>query len=75
VAQLDRLKEEIGYRKLWLGLAVASDISIGGWLVTSASAATVFTIVLAIGGVIFLGIGAVVLDRQIERRITRIGRL
>ena len=36
----DRLKEQIAYLKLWLGILVVTGISIGGWLVSNWDDAT-----------------------------------
>lgn len=73
--ELDRLKEQLAYLKFWQGIMVVTDISLLGWLVSTADGARVLTVVLAIIGVVALTFGIVVLHRQIERRIDEIGRL
>lgn len=75
MAELDRLKEQLAYLKFWQGVMVITDISLVGWLVSTADGARALTVVLAIIGVVALTFGIVVLHRQIEYRIDQIGRL
>jgi hypothetical protein len=75
MSELDRLKEQLAYLKFWQGIMVLTNISLVGWLVSTADGARALTVVLAIIGVIALTFGIVVLHRQIERRINQIGRL
>ncbi len=35
MADIDVLKEDISYRKFWLGISIAIFLSIGGWLLKS----------------------------------------
>ena len=73
--ELDRLKEQVAYLKFWQGIIVVTDISLVGWLISAADAATPSLRFYAIAGVALLTICVVVLHRQIERRIDHIGRL
>ena len=75
VSELDRLKEQLAYLKFWQGVMVVTDISLVGWLVSTADSAAPLTVGLAITGVVLLSFGIVVLHRQIERRIDQIGKL
>ena len=75
MSDLDRLKEQLAYLKFWQGIMVVTDISLVGWLVSTADGARALTVVLAIIGVVALTFGIVVLHRQIEQRINQIGRL
>ena len=75
VSELDRLKEQLAYLKFWQGVMVVTDISLVGWLVSTADSARALSMVLAIVGVVALSFGIVVLHRQIERRIDQIGKL
>ena len=75
MSELDRLKEQLAYLKFWQGIMVVTDISLVGWLVSTADGARALTVVLAIIAVIALTFGIVVLHRQIESRINQIGRL
>ena len=65
----------MAYLKFWQGIMVVTDISLVGWLVSTADTATFSLRFYAIAGVVLLTIGIVVLHRQIERRIDHIGRL
>jgi hypothetical protein len=75
VAQLDRLKEQVAYLKLWQSIVVVTDISLAGWLISAGDAAHQLTVFLAVLGLVLLSFGIVVLHRQIERRIEQIGVL
>ena len=75
VSELDRLKEQLAYLKFWQGIVVVTDISLAGWLVSASDTAALFTVVLAIAGVVLLSVGIVILHRQIERRIDQIGKV
>jgi hypothetical protein len=75
MAKLDRLKEEVAYVKLWLGLVVVTDIGLIGWLITTADDAGRLQTVLALLGIVVLSFGGVVLHREIADRLERIGRL
>jgi hypothetical protein len=65
MSELERLKEQLAYLKFWQGIMVVTDISLVGWLVSTADGARAFTVVLAIIGVIALTFGIVVLHHQI----------
>jgi hypothetical protein len=73
--RLDRLREEVAYFKLWLGVAVVTDIGLMGWLLANADSAEHLRIVLAELDVVVLTFGVVILHRQIDQRIARIGKL
>ena len=67
--KVDRLREEVAYLKLWLGIVVVTDISLVGWVISAADGADRMRIVLAAIGIAVLSFCAVVLHRAIERRI------
>lgn len=73
--QLDRLKEQVAYLKFWQGIVVITDISLAGWLISAIDEADRLRAFLAVLGVILLSFGAVVLHRQIDRRMAQIGEL
>jgi hypothetical protein len=75
VPELDRLKEQLAYLKLWQGIVVVTDISLVGWLISAADTAARPRVLFAVLGVILLSLGIVVLHRQIHRRLEQIGRL
>jgi hypothetical protein len=73
--KLERLKEQVAYLKFWLGIVVVTDISLVGWLIVSVDEADRLRIVLAVLGIVVLSFGVVVLHRQIDQRVERIGKL
>ena len=75
MSELDRLREQIAYLKFWQGIVVVTDISLAGWLISASDTAARLTFALAVAGVVLLCLGIVILHRQIERRIDRIGRI
>ena len=46
MSELDRLKEQLAYLKFWQGIMVVTDISLVGWLVSTADGARALTVVL-----------------------------
>ncbi len=73
--ELDRLKEQLVYLRFWLGIMVVTEISLVGWLASTADTATPTLLVFAVVGIVLLGFGIFLLHRQIERRIEQIGGL
>jgi len=75
MSELDRLKEQLVYLRLWLGIVVVAEISLLGWLASAVGTASVRLLWLAIATAVLLGCGIFLLHRQILRRIDEIGRL
>ena len=75
MSQLDRAKEHLAYLKFWLGIAVVTDISLTGWLISASDAAARITFVLALSALVLLSLVIFLLHRKIERHIEHIGRL
>jgi hypothetical protein len=73
--QLDYLKEQVTYLKLWQGIAVITNVSLAGWAISAADEAGRVRIVLAIAGIMVLGFVALVLHRRIAEHIDRVGKL
>ena len=73
--KLDRVKEEVGYFKFWLGIVVVTDISLVGWLIVAVDQTDRLRIVLALLAIALLSFGAMVLHRAIDQRMERIGKL
>ena len=69
MSELDVAKERIAYLKFWLGAMVVTDISMGGWLITSAAVASVFEISAAVVAVVALTLGSYNVHRQINSHI------
>lgn len=75
MSELDRLKEQLVYLRLWLGIVVVAEISVIGWLASVVETASIRLLALAIATAILLGFGIFLLHRQIQRRIDEIGKL
>lgn len=75
MSQLDRLKEELVYFRLWLGIVVVAEISLLGWVASAAEATALRLFAVAVGGIIALGMLIYRLHRQITRRIKQIRSL
>ena len=73
--QLDRLKEQLAYLKFWLGIAVVTNISLIGWLISAFEHAGRPAVALAAAAVILLTLGILMLHRHIERGIEHVGEL
>ncbi|MBI4517574.1 MAG: hypothetical protein HY699_17355 [Deltaproteobacteria bacterium] len=72
MAKIDLAKEEIAYLKLWLGIAIATGISFGGWLLANAASAHW---ALVLGDLVALASifrGIVALHASIEDKIRRL---
>jgi len=75
MSQLDGLKEELVYFRLWLGIVVVAEISLLGWVASSAGTTAPRLFAVAVGGIIVLGMNIYRLHRQIKRRIKQIRTL
>ena len=75
MSELDRLKEQLVYLRLWLGIVVVAEISLVGWLASGLDTVSGRLLALAIGTAVLPGLGIFLLHRQIQRRIDEIGRL
>jgi hypothetical protein len=73
--EFDRLKEQLVYLRLWLGIVVVAEISLIGWLASAVDTAPARLLALAIATAVLLGFGIFMLHRQIQRRIDDIGKL
>ena len=54
MSELDRLKEQLVYLRLWLGIVVVAEISIVGWLASAVETASVRLFALAIATAIIV---------------------
>ena len=75
MSELDRLKEQLVYLRFWLGIMVVTEITSVGWLISTPTMADPVLWSLAAVGAVVLGVGIVLVHRQIERRIDQIGKL
>ena len=75
MSEIDRLKEQLVYLRLWLGIIVVAEISLVGWVASAVETASTRLLLLATVTVVLLGCGIYLLHRHIQRRIDEIGRL
>jgi hypothetical protein len=75
VPQLDRLKEQLVYLRFWLGIMVVTEITLVGWLISTPTSANATLWFIAAFGALCLGVGILLVHRQIEHRIDQIGKL
>lgn len=75
MSELDGLKEELAYLKLWLGIMIVTSISLVGWLLSNFGSTHWLLFVSGIVVLISLGVGSFALHRRIEDRIEEVRRL
>ena len=75
MSELDRLKEQLVYLRFWLGIMVATEIALAGWLISLPDSEIPAIWFVGAFGAVLLGVGAFFMHRQIERRIDQIGKL
>jgi ABC-type transport system involved in cytochrome bd biosynthesis fused ATPase/permease subunit len=75
MSKLDLAKEQIGYLKMWLGIAVAAGLSLIGW--TASNFATLaMPFLLALGFIIVLIIAmSYKVHKAIQQKIKRLEKL
>jgi len=69
MSKLDRAKEQIAYLKFWLGVMVVTDISLVGWLVSSAGSAPMHQVVGALVAVVVVTASGLIVHRRVTRLI------
>ncbi len=69
MSELDVVKEEIAYLKVWLGILVVTDITTFGWLISNVGEATTLLLWAAVIAVVGLSLGIFLLHRLIKRQI------
>jgi len=73
--ELDRVKEQLVYLRFWLGIMVATEIALVGWLISTAIDANATLRLMGAFGAVVLAVGIFLVHRQVERRIDQIGKL
>lgn len=73
--ELDGLKEELAYQRLWLGMLAVSEISLLGWTASAVETAPPGLLSLAIVVIMVLGLSIFLLHRMIKRHIEQIRSL
>jgi hypothetical protein len=75
VSELDRVKEQLVYLRFWLGILVVTEITLIGWLVSTPTEPNRTLWFTGFFVAILFGVGAILVHRQIERRIGEVGKL
>ena len=75
MSELDRVKEQLVYLRFWLGIMVATEVALVGWLISTAIGANVTLWFMGVFGAVVLAVGIFLVHRQVERRIDQIGKL
>ena len=75
MSEFDRIKEQLVYLRFWLGIMVATEIALVGWLISMPINANPTLWFFGLFGAVLLGAGTFLVHRQIERRIDQIGKL
>jgi hypothetical protein len=75
VSELDRVKEQLVYLRFWLGIMVATEIALVGWLISTPINANPMLWSMGVLGAVVLATGIFLVHRQVERRIDQIGKL
>jgi hypothetical protein len=75
MSKIDKVKEQLAYLKFWLGVTVVTDISLVGWLVSSAEAAPIHKVVGAIVAVVVITGAGFIVHRRVKRLINTLEEL
>ena len=75
MSKLDRAKEQIAYLKLWLGILIATIISLTGWLISNFQQVHRSLILAAILSLLMISLGGYRIHRRIEEKITSLEEL
>jgi hypothetical protein len=69
MSKVDKTKEQLAYLKFWLGVMVVTDISLVGWLVSSADAAPVHKVLGALVAVVVITAAGFTVHHRVGRLI------
>jgi hypothetical protein len=72
MGNIDMAKEEIAYLKLWMGIAIASAISMVAWLVSNFGSAPWLRTLGALAALPLVLFGVLALHRKIEYKIRQL---
>jgi|APLak6261667474_1056061.scaffolds.fasta_scaffold26094_1 hypothetical protein len=75
MSKLDRAKEQIAYLKLWLGILVATIISLTGWLISNFQSVHWLLVFAAVLALSIIGFAGYSIHKRIEEKIALIEEL
>lgn len=74
MSEIDGLREDLAYLKLWLGIMIVTAISLFGWLLGNFDSANKLLVISGFIVMAFLGSGCFALHRKIETKIEEVRR-
>ena len=75
MSDLDALKEQLAYLKLWLGILIVTGISLIGWLLSSFKSTDKLLLISGLVALMSIGLGCYTLHRKIESKISLVKEL
>ena len=72
MAEIDEIKEEINYLKVWLGITLITTIGLISWLLNNYDTADTIKIVADISVILVLNLSVIVIDKKIKKRIKKL---
>jgi len=69
MAEVDEIKEELNYLKVWLGIIVLTAIGLIGWLLNHYETSSNLKIISALVTSVVLTISIIIIDKNIKKKI------
>ena len=69
MAEIDEIKEELNYLKVWLGIIVITAIGLISWLINNYETSSNLKIIADMIAIIGLTISIILIDRNIKNKI------
>jgi hypothetical protein len=69
MSELDVVKEQIAYLKLWIGIMVVTNISLIGWFIGNYGLASANLLVTDLMAIVVVSVGIIVLHYRTARKI------
>ncbi len=69
MAEMDLVKERIGYLKVWIGIMIIANISLFGWLISHFHTSDKSIVFFCLCAIIAVAVGIMVLHNLINNRI------
>lgn len=69
MAEIDKVKEEINYLKVWLGIVVVTNIGLISWLINNYDTDTILKVIADISAICLLTISIIIIDKNIKKKI------
>ena len=69
MAEIDEIKEELNYLKVWLGIIVITTIGLISWLINNYEVASNLKVIADIVAIIGLTISIIIIDKNIKNKI------